>query len=404
MGSTRMKGFVLLKCYKDYRDFWISNFISYIAVWIQVVGAGILMSQYTNSSVMISLVQVASSFPIFLFAIPFAVIADLVNIYTLLALTQAIMACASFLFSYVVLHTIHMPEAILIFTLIIGIATAIRLPIGQSAISQTIPHQEIKIAAIMNNLGFSIARSAGPFMAGIMLFYFSPTVVFLWVGILFGISSYFFFKKSRNNKKQVRVKTRFLDEFWKGMRYLTSNRYLLFICVYSFVFFFFTTSVWAALPYVAQHVLDVSVKMQGAMTGVIGLGSILTGFIFPSIRTSLSNNKILFFIFILSGVSLFSYLIMPLHFALMFLSLLSFGFSWAAAVAYFNGELQSNTPAEIRSRIISIYFFIMYGGIALGNLVTGQLLSVLSANVMFMIFGGCLIACGVVFKIMGLRV
>ena len=144
--------------------------------------------------------------------------------------------------------------------------------------------------------------------------------------------------------------------------------------------------------------------MQGAMTGVIGLGSILTGFIFPSIRTSLSNNKILFFIFILSGVSLFSYLIMPLHFALMFLSLLSFGFSWAAAVAYFNGELQSNTPAEIRSRIISIYFFIMYGGIALGNLVTGQLLSVLSANVMFMIFGGCLIACGVVFKIMGLRV
>lgn len=391
-----MKGFSLLKRYQDYRSFWISNFISYIAVWIQVVGAGILMSQYTNSSMMIALVQMASSLPIFLFAIPFAVIADLVNIYTLLASTQAVMACASFIFAYVAFHNTHMPEAILIFTLVIGIATAIRLPSGQSAISQTVPHQEIKIAAIINNLGFSIARAVGPFMAGIMLFYFTPTEVFSCVGILFGISSYFFFKKSRSVNMPAQVKTKFLNELCKGVNYLMQNRYLIFIFACSFTFFFFTTSLWAALPYVAQHVLDVSAKMQGAMAGVIGLGSMLTGFIFSVIRTSLPNNKILLLIFLLAGISLFSYLIASSYFSLMFLSLLSFGFSWAAAVAYFNGELQSNAPAELRSRIISIYFFVMYGGIALGNLITGQLLSVLSAKIMFMTFGGCVVLLGVV--------
>ena len=394
-----MTGFFLLKRYKDYRDFWISNFISYIAVWIQVVGAGILMSQYNSSSVMISLVQVASSLPIFLFAIPLAVIADLVNVYQLLAVVQLLMAGASFLFSYVAFYHCHMTEAILIFTLLIGIAIAVRLPSGQSAISQTIPHQEVKVAAIMNNLGFSVARAAGPFIAGISLFYFSPTEVFCAVGILFCISSFFFFKKSSSVDVHIRAKSKFLYELKRGASHLLHNRYLLYMCICSFLFFFFTTSIWATLPYVAQHVLGVSVKMQGAMAGVIGLGSMLTGFIFPAIRTSLSNKKILLLIFLLAGLSIFSYLIMSLNFMFILLSLLFFGFSWAASVAYFNGEMQSNTPIELRSRIISIYFFVMYGGIALGNIVTGELLNMFSAKIIFMIFGVCLMLFGIILTI-----
>jgi hypothetical protein len=65
-----MNSFKLLKKYKNYRYFWCSNFMSNLAVWIQIVASGIYMSELSSSPLQIALVQVMAALPIFLFSVP----------------------------------------------------------------------------------------------------------------------------------------------------------------------------------------------------------------------------------------------------------------------------------------------------------------------------------------------
>lgn len=391
-----MNNFSLLIKFKEYKNFWISNFTSNLAIWILVVGSGIYMSEQTNSPMLIALVQIMSSLPIFIFSIPFGAVADLMNIYKLLSIVQIGMGLTAFAYTLASVNNFFMPEAIIIFTGIIGIATAIRLPSGQAAISQTIPHQDIKTAAIMNNFGFSLAKAIGPFIAGFLFFYYQSYIVFAFATLLFFSSSIFLVSKARKIKVKNKQNKSYLPELRRGFGYLLTNSYIQYISLSSFVFFFFSTSLWASMPYLAKYVLDVNSKTQGAMAGFIGLGSILTGIFFPKIRFKFANKRILLCLFIGSGASLYSFLIFEANLYFLFFCLSIFGFSWACAVSFFNGEIQSECPKEMRSRLISIYFFVMYGGLTLGNYITGKLLLFYPIKYIFQFFGISLIIFGCV--------
>ena len=62
-----------------FRALWIATLASNTGLWIQNTGAGWLMTSLAPSPVMVSLVQAASMLPVFLFALPGGVLADLLD-------------------------------------------------------------------------------------------------------------------------------------------------------------------------------------------------------------------------------------------------------------------------------------------------------------------------------------
>src|SRR5437588_6797701 len=78
-----------------FRSLWIAAVISYTGTWMQNVGSGWLMTSLTMSPMMVSLVQAATSLPVFLVALPAGALADMVDRRKLLLLTQAWMVAAS---------------------------------------------------------------------------------------------------------------------------------------------------------------------------------------------------------------------------------------------------------------------------------------------------------------------
>lgn len=390
-----MNSFKLLTQYKDYRYFWCSNFMSNFGVWIQVVASGIYMSELSQSPLQIALVQVMSTLPIFIFSIPLGVLADTMNIYRLLSTIQITMAVTMLVYSLLCYNNVITAEWILLFTGLIAVATAIRLPTGQSAISQTVPHENIKIAAITNNFGYSLARAAGPFIAGTLFFYLRPYNVFGMATVLFFLPSLYFLSKASRTGQTNCARKNYLQELAHGFKYAKSSSYFKIISTLSFIFFFLSTGLWSVMPYLAKYIYHYDAKMQGAMTGMIGLGSILTGFIFPSIRNKCSSPQILLLLFFLSGTSIIG-LLFTNNLIMLFLFLIIFGFSWACAVSFFNGEIQSLSPIELRSRLISIYFFVMYGGMALGGYALGKGLLYFSLKHLFVLEGLILIINGII--------
>src|SRR5215813_13082106 len=62
-----------------FRALWIASLASNLGAWIQNVGASWLMTSLAPDPLVVSLVQVASSLPFFLLAIPAGALADVVD-------------------------------------------------------------------------------------------------------------------------------------------------------------------------------------------------------------------------------------------------------------------------------------------------------------------------------------
>src|ERR1700751_4808756 len=67
---------------------WIATVVSNVGVWMQNAAAGWLMTTLDPDPFVVSMVQFAANFPIFLFALPAGAIADIVDRRRLLVLTQ----------------------------------------------------------------------------------------------------------------------------------------------------------------------------------------------------------------------------------------------------------------------------------------------------------------------------
>src|SRR3954452_13556391 len=78
-----------------FRSLWIAAVISYTGTWMQNVGSGWLMISVTMLPMVISLVQAATSLPVFLIALPAGALADMVYRRKLLLCTQFWMVAAS---------------------------------------------------------------------------------------------------------------------------------------------------------------------------------------------------------------------------------------------------------------------------------------------------------------------
>jgi MFS family permease len=67
---------------------WLAAVVSNVGVWMQNAAAGWVMTGLTSDPLLVSLVQVAASVPMFLFALPAGALADIVDRRRLLIAMQ----------------------------------------------------------------------------------------------------------------------------------------------------------------------------------------------------------------------------------------------------------------------------------------------------------------------------
>src|SRR3954465_12170100 len=78
-----------------FRALWIAALASNIGTWMHNVGASWLMTTLTDSAVLISLVQTATSLPVVFLALPAGAMADVLDVRRMLIVTQSCMLVAA---------------------------------------------------------------------------------------------------------------------------------------------------------------------------------------------------------------------------------------------------------------------------------------------------------------------
>src|SRR5271168_2980686 len=103
---------------------WIATVISNIGGWMYNVASGWLMTSLDPNAFIVSMVQVANSLPMFLFAIPAGALADIVNQRRFLIFGESCITIVSAAFGALVWLHLITPGSLLLFSFVVSVGSA----------------------------------------------------------------------------------------------------------------------------------------------------------------------------------------------------------------------------------------------------------------------------------------
>ncbi|HTR68295.1 MAG TPA: MFS transporter, partial [Terriglobales bacterium] len=186
-----------------FRSLWIAAVISYTGTWMQNVGAGWLMTQLTTSPLMVSLVQAATTLPVFLVILPAGALADLVDRRRFLLITQGWMVLAAAALGILTGFHHITPWVLLMFTFVLGLGAVMNDPAWQAITPEIASPAQHAPAVALNSVGFNVARAVGPALGGLVIAAAGSSVAFLLNAASFFGVIFFLYRWKRPHYEHV---------------------------------------------------------------------------------------------------------------------------------------------------------------------------------------------------------
>jgi MFS family permease len=112
---------------------WIATVVANVGTWMYNAASGWLMTSLNPDPLAVSLVQVAGSLPMFLFALPAGALADTVDKRRFLIGAEIVLTVVAAASAVLVWLDLVTPSILLLFTFLLGAGAAFTAPAWQSA-------------------------------------------------------------------------------------------------------------------------------------------------------------------------------------------------------------------------------------------------------------------------------
>ncbi len=155
--------------YRIFALVWVATVISNVGGWMYSAAAGWLMTNLTSDPLMVSLVQVANSLPVLIFAFPAGALADVVDKRKFLIGAETSIALLSTLFAFLVWRGLVGPQTLLLFVFVIGAVGALTAAPWQAVVPELVPKEHLAPAVALNSLGVNVSRAVGSALGGVLI-------------------------------------------------------------------------------------------------------------------------------------------------------------------------------------------------------------------------------------------
>jgi hypothetical protein len=159
---------------------WGVSVVSNIGTAMFDTASGWLITSIDPNPMMVSLVQVAVSLPLFLFTLPAGALADVLDSRRLLIAVETAILAVSVVFAGLVSVGLATPTLLLATTFLLGVGGALTSPAWGAIIPMLVPKEELDGATALNGVGFNIGRAVGPALGGLAIAWAGLSVPF-WV-------------------------------------------------------------------------------------------------------------------------------------------------------------------------------------------------------------------------------
>lgn len=353
-----------------FRAFWLVSLGSNIGTWINGTASGWVMTDLSPSPVMVSLVQVATSLPIVLFALAAGAFTDIVDRRRYLIATQIWMALSAAALAFLAATGQLDAWSLLILTFALGLGTAMAMPALSAATAELVPGNILPQAVALGSLSMNLSRSIGPAIGGLLLAQFGAWAAYSLNMISFiGMVIMLCYWKRRQDE-QVLPPERFLQALRTGLRYAHMASPFRAVLVRATAFIVFATSVWALLPLIARYELSGNPETYGLLLTFVGIGAVIAAVLLPRIRTHVARDRLVLtatMIYALTSVGLATIRSEALLYVVMAIC----GAAWLSILSSLQIAAQISVPAWVRGRALSLYIMIFFAGMTLGSLLWG---------------------------------
>lgn len=358
--------------YRVFTVLWIATVVSNIGTWMQSATAGWLMATLNPDPLVVALVQVASSLPMFIFALPAGALADIIDRRRLLIVIQILITLLVCVFGVLVWLEQVTPQLLLIFTFLMGAASALIAPAWQSIVPQLVPRQELQPAVALNSVGINVSRAIGPALAGLIIAQWGLAAPF-WVNALttLGVIGALIWWHPPADAARHLPPEHFGGAIRAGLRHVRFNPHLRATSIRAASFFIFASAYWALLPLVARHQIHGGPELYGILLGAIGVGAVGGAFLLPPLKRRLGADRL-----VMAGTvgTAFAMILFGLarHPTTALIASVFAGVSWIAVLATLNVSAQLGLPAWVRGRGLAVFVTVMFGALTLGSYIWGH--------------------------------
>jgi MFS family permease len=357
--------------YPVFRLLWIATVVSNVGGWMYSAACGWLMTSLDPDPFVVSLVQVANSLPLFLFALPAGAIADMTDKRRFILVLEVLTSVFSALFGLLVVLKVVTPTVLLLFTFLTSILAAVEMPAWQAIVPQLVPQPALSSAIATNSVGVNISRVIGPALAGVVILTFGIAAPF-WLDAVsnVGVIGVILWWRSPERRKHVLPPERLASAVRAGVRYARNNRQLRATIFRAIGFFLFASAYWALLPTLARTQLHGGPTLYGVLLGAIGAGAVAGAFVLPKIRAHSGANRLIMLAEAAGAAALLLYAFAQQPLLAVLASLLA-GVSWIAVLATLNVSAQVALPDWVRARGLAVYVTVFFGTMSAGSALWG---------------------------------
>jgi MFS family permease len=381
--------------YHTFTVLWIAMLLSNIGGWMHDVGAGWLMTTMNPSPLMVSLVQAATTLPVFLLVLPAGALADIVDRRRLLLIAKVYMTLLAAGMGVVVLAGSMTPVALLVFTLALGAGTALINPAWQAIVPQLVPRQELASAVALNSVGINISRAIGPALAGVAIASLGLASPFLMnaVSFLAVIGALLWWVQPTRLPRQLPAE-RWAAAMRAGLRYARASKPLKWTLGRAIAFLVFASAYWALLPLIAREQLGGGAELYGVLVTCIGAGAVAGATVLPRLRKRYGAGRLVL-VSSIGTAAVLAVFALAREPAIVAGACVLAGATWIAALSSFNVSAQMSLPDWVRARGLAIFSAVQFGSLALGSTLWGQAAAELGIPTALLIAAGGALVSGV---------
>ena len=351
---------------------WIAALASNVGTWMQNVGAAWLMTTLSPSPLVVSLIQTATSLPIFLLALPAGALADVVDRRRLLLFSQGWMLLAAAFLGILTLEGMATPLAVLALSFALGVGAALNAPAWQAIVPELVVRDELTSAIALNGINFNLARAIGPALGGLIVSLMGTGATFLLNAVSFlGVMAVLYQWRHKHHPGVLPAE-RVVGAMRTGLRYVRYAPPLRAVLVCTAAFIVGGSAMWALLPLLARHQLGMDASGYGAMLACFGVGGAVGGTLLVWAGERVSRDRVFgaaSVVFAAMSAGLFYCRAFTSVYALM----VAGGAAWVVAMSELNVAAQLSVPKWVQGRALSCYQIVIWGGMAVTSVLWGEL-------------------------------
>lgn len=353
-----------------FRMLWLAWLAANMTMWMNDVAAAWLMTQLTDSVVMVALVSAASTLPVFLLGLPSGALADIVDRRRWFASTQLWVASVAVLLALLSLSGGLSAPLLLALTFVNGIGLAMRWPVFAAIVPDIVSRERLSGALALQALAMNLSRVFGPVVAGALLAAAGSAAVFV-VNALLSLVAFAQILRWRTQPRTSALPgERFVGAMRVGLQHVRQSPRMKIVLLRVFLFFLQSSAITALMPLVARR-LGGGAGSFTLLVSSMGVGAIIAALTVPSLRDRVSRDRI-----VAIGTVVISAMAAVVAWApsiwLAAAAVVVTGIAWISTANTLTVSAQLTLPNWVRARGMSIYQMALMGGAAAGSALWGQ--------------------------------